>query len=545
MKIIRKILLIILLTFCLTSCMAVTYREKTKGIYIIYTSDVHCGIDQGYGYAGVYQKKLDLETAGYDVILVDNGDAIQGELIGSFTKGKEIVNLMNEVGYDIATPGNHEFDYGMDAFFEAIELAEYDIVSCNFTKNDELVFDSYVIKTIGNIDIAFVGITTPNTLTSSTPKNFQDEDGNYIYGFYEDETGEKLYNQIQKTVDQARGDGADLVYALAHVGETRTDARYDYESIIENTTGIDCFLDGHSHDSEQVTVMNKDGIEVTRSACGTKLSSIGYSLIDAKGEILETNIWVYDNETITENKITTLVNNALNLVNEFSNRVVAYSDYLLTIYDQNKLDASGRPIRMVRDKETNLADLAADSIRIKTNAQIGLINGGGVRSDIVSGEITYGDIIKVMPFGNMIAIVDATGQQILDALEWSYRLVPASNGAFIHVSGIKVIIDSTVSDPCTMDNMGMLSEINGERRVKAVYIGEELLDPNKTYTVASNDYLLLKDGDGNTAFRGCKVIDASFDRDYQVLIDYIVNELNGVIPSYYENIYGNERIIIQ
>ena len=251
--------------------------EKNGDIYILFTSDVHCGVSRGFGYAGLKRVKDTLEKYGYETILVDD---------------EAIVNLMNEVGYDAAIPGNHEFDYGTTCFLELVQKAEYKYISCNLTYLDELVLEPYVIKEAAGKKIGFVGVTTPRTVRGSKPSNFQNENGEYVYGFMqEDLTGAKVYQAVQDAVDAARAEGADYVYLMAHLGNEEECRPWTYEDVIANTNGIDVVLDGHSHDMDQIVMKNKDGENVTRSAVGTKLASIGYSHISAEGEIAETGIW--------------------------------------------------------------------------------------------------------------------------------------------------------------------------------------------------------------------------------------------------------------
>ena len=270
--------------------------EKNGEIYILCTSDVHCGVDQGFGYAGLAKIRDTLEAKGCETILVDDGDSIQGEPIGTVSKGENIIDLMNAIGYDVAIPGNHEFDYGTDRFLELTGKAEFPYISCNFTYQDEPVFKPYVILEAAGKKIAFVGVTTPLTVRSSTPAYFMDDDGNYVYGFMMDESGEKVYQAVQGAVDAAREEGADFVFAMAHLGNEEECRPWTYADVIANTSGIDVFLDGHSHDTDQVVMKNKDGEDVTRSAVGTKMSCIGYTHISAEGEIAETGIWTWSNK---------------------------------------------------------------------------------------------------------------------------------------------------------------------------------------------------------------------------------------------------------
>ena len=524
--------------------------EKNGDIYILFTSDVHCGVDQGFGYAGLQQVRDTLEKSGYETILVDDGDSIQGEAIGTLSRGEDMIGLMNEVGYDVAIPGNHEFDYGTDRFLELAEKADFPYVSCNFTYLDQPVFEPYVIKEAAGKKIAFVGVTTPLTIRSSTPAYFQNEEGEYVYGFMEDDTGEKVCQALQSAVDAARAEGADYVYVMAHMGNIEAAKPWTYTELIARTNGIDVFLDGHSHDTDQVIMKNKDGEDVPRSAVGTKMSCIGYSHISADGSITETGILSWPNKDSVpallniQNDMRDKVDLAMDKLREELNQTVAVTEVELTISDPEAKDASGNPVRMVRRAETNLGDLCADALLDQSGADIALENGGSIRVSIDKGDITYGDIIAVHPFGNMLCVVEAKGQQILDALEWGARAIPEETGGFLHAAGLTYEIDSSIDTPCRADDKAMLAGIEGPRRVRNVMVGDEPLDPEKTYTVAGSNYVLLDKGDGNTAFEGAVLLQDNVKIDNQVLIDYITGTLGGKVGEEYADPYGQGRITI-
>ena len=524
--------------------------EKNGEVYILYTSDVHCGIDQGFGYAGLWQIKESLQEQGYEVLLVDDGDAIQGEPVGSLTKGEKIIGLMNSLGYDAAIPGNHEFDYTVENFLSLTEKADFPYISCNFNCKGELLFEPYVIKEAAGMKIAFVGVTTPSTITSSTPKYFQDESGNFVYDFLNDETGEKIYTAVQEAVDAARSEGADLVYVMGHLGMSRDESSVTYADVIENTNGIDVFLDGHSHDTQQVVMKNKDGEDVTRSACGTKLNCIGYSLISSDKTVIDTGIWSWPNgDSMPQllnihNKVSEEVDAALTEVNELLSTVVTVSSVDVTIYDPVEVDQSGNPIRMVRRAETSMGDLCADAYRTVAEAEIALVNGGGVRKSISKGEVTYEDIISVNPFGNSVSVIRASGQQILDALEWGAHAVPGEFGGFLQTSGLTYEIDASVESTCEEDENGFFLGVSGERRVRNVMVGDQPIDPEGYYLVAGGNYTLLNNGDGATAFNGAEVVAESEGLDYEVLIKYITEYLDGDLAELYGDPYGDGRIKI-
>ena len=523
--------------------------ERSADIVILFTSDVHCGIDQGFGYAGLSEIYDHLVAQGNKVILVDDGDNIQGEPIGTMTKGEALVDLMNKVGYSVAIPGNHEFDYGMEQFLSLAKQAKFSYVSCNFNHEGELVFDPYVIRELDGMKVAFVGVTTPKTLTSSTPRYFQDENGEFVYGFFQDETGEGVYNAVQSAVDDARAEGADYVVVLGHMGNEEECHPWTYSDVISNVSGIDVFLDGHSHDTDQVVMKDKDGKEVIRAACGTKLSCIGWCRIDTEGKIT-TGLYTWNNNESAPallgiaNKTSALVDKATSALEKKLKEVVASSEVLLTINDPEEVDANGKPIRMVRRAETNLGDLCADAYRIQSGADIAFVNGGGIRVSINAGKITLNDILKVHPFGNAMCVIEVTGQQILDALEWGARAVPGENGGFLQVSGLSYEIHSYIESPCKSDENSMFAGIEGERRVQNVLVDGKPIDPEATYTLASHDYMLLNNGDGYTMFDGAPLLQDRVKLDNQVLIDYITETLEGVIGEEYEDLTGEGRIVI-
>ena len=522
--------------------------QMKKDLVVLFTSDVHCGIDQGFGYAGLVAIRDNLKKTNH-VLLVDNGDAIQGEPVGTMTTGDAIITLMNSVGYDIAIPGNHEFDYGMDRFLELAGKARFPYISCNFNKEGELVFEPYVIKEFDGVKVAFVGVTTPKTITSSTPKYFQDDDGNYIYGFMQDDTGEGVYNAVQTAVDAAREAGAQYVVALGHVGNEETCAPWTYADIIANTTGIDAFLDGHSHDTDQVTMKNKDGVDVLRSACGTKLGGVGWLKIEAATGKLTTGLYTWDNAVSApellgiQNNASQAVKAATTALNQKLGQKVAKSAVDLTIYDPEAVDQSGKPIRIVRNAETNLGDLCADAYRDQSGADIAFVNGGGVRTSLKAGDITLGDILKVHPFGNAMCVVEATGQQILDALEFGARNVPGENGGFLQVSGLTYEIHTYIESTATTDSNGMFTGVTGEYRVKNVMVDGKPLELDKVYTLASHNYMLKNGGDGFNMFMDCKLLVDESMLDNQVLINYISGTLEGVIGQEYADPYGQGRIV--
>ena len=480
-------------------------NAEKKDILILFTSDVHCGIDKGFGYAGLEQIRKHEQDKGNEVILVDNGDNIQGDAMGLLTKGEALLDLMNKMGYSVAIPGNHEFDYGMDNFLSLAKKAQFKYISCNFQYRGENVFDSYVIREIGGRKIAFVGVTTPTTLTASTPTAFLDQE------------------------ESCRP--------------------WTYADVISHTTGIDAFLDGHSHDLDQVIMKNKDGKEVPRAACGTKMQAIGWCRIPVEGE-LTTGIysWTMDDSAPEvfgiENDISEAVKTARAQADKMMEEKIAVAEQELTINDPAAVDPKWGKVRMIRRAETNLGDLCTDALRIMSDADIAILGGGSIRANIPAGDVTMKNIYEVFPYGNESCVVEATGQQILDALEWGAQSVPAENGGFLQVSGLTYEIHTYIDSTCTKNEKGMFTGVEGERRVKNVKVDGDPIDPEANYKVAGTDYYLLMGGDGHTAFDGSERLDAGGVLDTQMLSDYITGKLGGVIGKEYSDPSGEDRIVI-
>lgn len=513
----------------------------SNGVVILYTNDVHCAIDTNIGYAGVAAYEKAYEDAGYDVLLVDCGDAVQGAAVGTLSTGEYIVDIMNEVGYDVATIGNHEFDYGVDRFNELAELAEYPYVSANFTDLEgNTILSPYAVLEAGGYSIAFVGASTPETFSKSTPTYFQDEEGNFIYSFCGGNDGADLYAAVQAAVDDARAEGADYVVVLSHLGTEASSVPYTSTDLIANTSGIDVVLDGHSHSVWEMEIeQNKDGEDVVMSSTGTQLTALGSLTIDAEGNLatqLHTETIFQDDETAA------FIDGIEAQYADTLATVVATSDVDLTIYDPTETDADGNPIRLIRSQETNLGDLCADAYRAISGADIAFVNGGGIRDSIPAGDITYEQIIAVHPFGNALCVVEATGQEILDALEMSVRHVPDETGGFLQVSGLTFEVNMGVESSVVVDDADMFVEVAGDRRVQNVLVGGEPIDPEATYTLASHNYMLKSGGDGYTMFADNVLLQDEVMLDNQVLINYITESLGGVVGEEYSDPYGQGRI---
>jgi 2',3'-cyclic-nucleotide 2'-phosphodiesterase (5'-nucleotidase family) len=505
---------------------------ESKDIVVLYTNDVHCAADDNIGYAGLAAYKADmLKTTDY-VTLVDDGDALQGGVLGTLSKGSYMVDIMNTVGYNVAVPGNHEFDYGMENFLSLAKTMNSGYVCCNFMdlRTGLTVFDSYKMITYGDVKVAYVGIDTPEAISKSTPTYFQDAGGNYIYGFCSGNNGQDLYNAVQKAIDAAKTAGATYVVAVGHCGTDEQSAPWRSTDIIANVTGLSAFIDGHSHSAiPGQNVTDKTGKTVVLTSSGTKLAAIGKLVIKADGTVESTLITDYKAKDAA---VSTFINDMKAKNQMLLDTVVATTNVALTTKNTDGT-------RAVRSKETNLGDLAADAFRIVGSADIGWVNGGGVRADIAVGDITYGEIISVFPFNNSLCVVEASGQEIVDALEMAARVCPSENGGFLQVSGLKFTIDTRIPSSVKVDDKKMFVSVDGARRVKDVLVLNSVTgtyEPivlSKTYTLASHDYMLKSGGDGINMFMDNKLLKDATMLDNQVLISYITSSLKGVVPADY------------
>ncbi|MBQ4422321.1 MAG: bifunctional metallophosphatase/5'-nucleotidase [Schwartzia sp.] len=509
-------------------------------VVILHTNDIHCGVEDNVGVARLSQYKKDLKKQGLAVLLVDAGDAVQGAPIGKLSKGESIVNIMNAIGYDFLIPGNHEFDYGMEQFFKLNALQKTKYASCNFTdlRTGEHPLRAYKIVEAGGHKIAFVGVTTPETLATSTPKYFQDENGKFIYGFSEDDSGAKIYAAIQKAVDAAKAEGAEYVIVVGHLGVNGSIPKWSSITIAENTRGVTAIIDGHSHEQfESLMAKNKDGKDVLITQTGTKMQTVGKLVIHDDGTMTST-LEKDDTLPAPDPKILKVIEKENKKFEPILKQTVG--EALVDLCERDP--ATGE--RRVRSQETNMGDFVADAFRAVLNTDVALVNGGSLRNKISKGVFTYQDILTAFPFGNMSSAVEVTGQTILDALELSAMNLPDENGGFLQVSGMSYTIDATIPSTVELDAHGSFVAVRGDRRIKDVMIGGKPLDPEKIYTVGGTTYVLKDGGNGMVMFKGAKLIDDGTLTDADMIMEYVQNHMNAKIGEEYANWQGQGRITI-
>ncbi len=539
--------------FILGGCSA---KDKTNAddIIILYTNDVHCAVDDNIGYAGLaaYRKQCEQDTP--YVALVDCGDALQGDVLGTVSEGEYPAELMNRAGYDFAVLGNHEFNYGLEQLDRLMEISGAQYLGCNirYTGQDEAAaFFSrllpYKIVSYGNVKVAFIGVSTPETIVKSSPIYFCDESGNYVYDFC-GESGAELYGCVQENVDACVKDGADYVVVLSHLGTNAASSPFTSLELIANTRGIDVVLDGHSHSEIPCDmVTNADGEDVLLSSTGTALCHIGRLTITANGDIQTGLIGAYSG---TDSEMADCIESMKEKYEAELTKSVAVSEVTLTT-------ASDAGVRLIRSRETNLGDFCADAYRAVSGADIALVNGGGIRADIPAGEITYEDILRVHPYGNTLCVAKATGQEILDALEMASRdclsdadggeNAAGENGGFLQVSGLTYTIDTSVESTVETDEQGTFLSCGENRRVQDVMVLKEdgsytelVLD--EVYTVASHNYLIKEGGDGMNIFMDNELTVDEGMTDYEILMTYLTDELNGTVGEEYALPQGRIKV---
>ncbi len=567
--------------------------EEKDAVSILYTNDVHTYIDNEspeLTYAAIAALKQSCIDNGENVLLVDAGDHAQGTAYGSMDEGETIIRLMNAAGYDLATLGNHEFDYGMARARALVQEADFPYISCNFVSVDAgnaltkgltpvhlgdngvvwNVLDDIKVFTIGGVRIAFVGITTPETIRASTPAYFMDEtQSRYIYEILGGNDGKKLYSAVQRAINKAKC-CADYVIALGHLGVDKSSGAWTSEQVIAHTTGLDAFIDGHSHTvMENKQVYDASGKPVTLTQTGSYLANIGKLTISKDGVITTQLIPTY---AIEDASVKVIQSEWIDAVDDMLGESIAVGDSDFYINDP----ATGK--RRVRLGETNLGDMVADGIYNyfnnveKLNCDIAMMNGGGIRTDVPAGTWSFNTCKRVNPFGNVACLMSVTGRQIQDALEFGARFAghDEENGGFLQVAGATYEIHTDVPNTVQTDEKNIWTgSATGTPRVQNVRIynktsgAYEPLDLNATYALAGMNYTLRNFGDGFAMFDGATLIKDYVSEDYLVLSTYAsmfggtdaaglphITTANSPLADYagylldYENPYGAGRITI-
>ena len=545
-------------------------------VTILYTNDVHTYIDKQspkLTYAAIADLKQSYQNAGKDVLLVDAGDHVQGTAYGSMDEGASIIKLMNAAGYDVATPGNHEFDYGMDRAKAIMKEADFPYLSCNWVdlRTGLRVLPSVKVFVRGGRRIAFVGVTTPETFTKSTPAYFMDKaQRKYIYDIQGGEDGKKLYDAVQKAIDKAKL-LADVVIGLGHLGVDPSSSPWTSEEVIAHTSGFDAFIDGHSHTvMENKQVQDASGKAVTLTQTGSYFANVGEMTIAADGTITTKLIPTHEG---MDAGIAAMQTSWVNTVDDMLGEKIAVGDSDFYVSDP----ATGK--RRIRSAETNLGDFVADGIYTyfneveKLHCDVAIMNGGGIRADVPAGDWTFKTCKQISPFGKVACLMSVTGKQIQDALEFAARFAGEDgkeNGGFLQVAGATYEIHTDIPNTVQTDEKNVwIGSATGTPRVQNVKIYDKAsgsylpLDPGATYALAGMNYTLRNLGDGFAMFDGAELIKDYVSEDYLVMSTYAMtfdgadaaglphlssaNSPLAAYPGYllnYEQPYGAGRITI-
>lgn len=488
------------------------FAVQSEDIVILYENDVHCELE---GYSSLAALKHELEQEYAHVGVVTSGDFFAGGNLGTISKGEYVVRLMNLVGYDAIALGNHEFDYGIERLFELADMMDTKPVCANFKKlGIGECFAPYSMVSYGDVKIAYIGITTPTTTeTTSFPTQFFDEEGNPIYTFSKD----ALAAVVQENIDKARAERADFVIALSHLGDK--EECYNAVEVVSETVGLDAVLDAHSHSIiESAMLTDKNGNEVIYTSTGTKFANIGKLTISKNS--ITTELISLETYTATDPVVDASLEDIMAEYAEVGNKKIADCSFDLITHN-----AAGD--RLVRVDETNLGNLIADAFRFVLKADIAYFNGGGIRTDIKAGEVTFNDLLNVLPFNNTGVLVEVKGETILEMLESAVSKWPEENGNFPHVSGMTFSVN-TLGD--AYDRVYNVKVENGE---SGKY---EPLLPDKMYTLASSNFILLECGDGMTMFEGAQVLSDTGILDVEIFESYILKQMDGVIDEKYAEV---------
>lgn len=510
----------------------------SQEIIVLYENDVHCGVD---GYANFAALKNEMKAAHKYVTVVSNGDFVQGGSLGASSHGRSIINIMNAVGYDYVTLGNHEFDYGIPRQKELMEALDAQCLCCNFKdlRTGKQIYEPYHIVSYGDFDVAYVGMSTPYTINSSTPTYFKDEKGNYVYSF----CIEDFYEVVQNAVNSARAEGADFVVVLSHLGdEDEGEGGINSPSMIENTYGIDVVLDGHSHSVILDSIVkNKKGQNVTLTSTGTKFQYMGKLTIGTDGkfktELVPTES--YNKKDLSVLKVIDEIKEGYRKVAE---QVIFTSDVKLAAFDD-------QANRLVRNQETNIGNFCADAYRTVFGTDIAFLGGGSIRADLPKGDVTFNDLYTMFPFENGTCKGECTGELLLDILEFSVSIAPGEFGGFQQVSGLRFEYDSSIPSPVLYNANHDFDGVKGARRVKKVEIlnnktgNYEPLVSDKTYTFAASSYVAIDHGDGFAMMNRCTNVQDLGILDTDIIQNFLENYKNNHVGTEYAGLEGRIKDI--
>ena len=511
------LVLAMMFSLCITAGAEEPAEDLSGSIIILHTNDVHGAID---GYAKAAALKKTYEEMGAYVLLMDAGDFIQGDPTVSTSEGATAVELMNLAGYDVAAPGNHEFDYGYANLKALVSEADFPIVAANVLYGGKAAFNDNVTFTAPDgTKIGVFGLDTPETATKAHPAKIKG-----VTFLADDE----LFACAQEQVNELEAEGCDIIVCLGHLGIDDESTGNRSMDLLEEVDGIDLFIDGHSHsDLDDIAGAVGESCMVNDTiltSTGTKFENIGLVVI-SDGVMEATAIPTAD---ITVKPDGTVADRAAAIQK-------AVDDEYGAVFAKTEVELNGVKAE-VRTGETNLGNLITDALvwgaaEAGTKVDAAVTNGGGIRASISKGNITKKDINTVLPFGNTLSIVKVTGAELLEALEASTYCTPETIGGFPHVSGIVFTVDTgKVYDQGEQYPGSTYYGPKSIQRVSIQYVGGKAFDPNATYTIATNDFMAAG-GDTYYAFKTASVnYDLGVPMD-EVVMEYVTEELDGVVTA--------------
>ena len=532
--ILRRITLAAAITIlCAGAVSCVSNSPKETKLVILHTNDVHGYVetsDKCLGMEAVAQLKKDYEQQGYDVLLLDAGDMLQGNAFASYSQGESVVSVMNAAGYDAAALGNHDFDYGSDVLEKRMSEMDFPVLAANITVDatgKPFAEGNAVFTLSDGTKVGVFGLDTPATVTISSPKNTAG------LSFM---SGEELYAAAQAQIDELKDNGCSVIVCLGHLGEEENNQGSNAEDVVENTEGLTILIDGHDHQVENRIVKDLGGNDVPIVETGCYLRGIG--------------VLTYEDGTFTESLVeagsyTGSDPSVAELVAGIAAEIKASLGEKVAVCD---FDLDGGAV----EGEGTLADLAADSIYWQVSQaaasapDAAVINGGAIRTSIKAGEIRRQDISDVFPFNNQLCTIEVTGAQLLEALEAATQALPEPMSAFPQVSQIRYTLYATV--PYQKGELypgtTYYAPAAPGARVTIHEVGGKPFDPEATYTIATIDFL-ASGGDTYYCFAEAAATSTVYVGylDSDGLVNYMKTELEGTIPEIYAEPQGRIEVI--
>ncbi|WP_372634408.1 5'-nucleotidase C-terminal domain-containing protein [Cohnella sp.] len=452
-------------------------------LQIVHFNDVHSRVEESgtsIGYAKIAALIQQLKEANPNTLVLDAGDTFHGQTVANLVKGESIVQILDILEIDAMVTGNHDYNYGYERLTELAQQASFPVLAANVYRADGTrLLEPYTIKTVGDFKVAIFGLATPETLFKTHPNN--------VKGL----TFADPVEEAKKMVEELRGK-ADVLIALTHLGLDES-SKETSRQVAEQVSGIDLIVDGHSHTVLEQGLKAGDALIVQAGEYGTHLGVVELTIDDSK-KIVDRQARLIAKAAADEVKGETKILDIIYKIKEDQLPVLS------EVVGSTKVDLQGER-EFVRTSETNLGNLIADAMLAESGADVALTNGGGIRASIPAGDITVGQVITVLPFGNYIQTKRVKGSDLIAALELGVGSYPESLGGFPHVAGMKISFDETKPQG---------------QRVQSVIVNGKPLDNNATYLLATNDFMAAG-GDNYTMFK-----DYPIENDYASLEEAVI-----------------------